>query len=765
MSQNTDELQVVPGEGADSMSLSHPVQTLARFLRIVLLRREILIITVIAALLLGLLYYATAIRVYQANALLLVLQTGQQDTAASMAGERVAKDLMPTYTSIATSEAVLIEAIKILAPEHRDDFAGLPPSDWPQELRDNLSVNATRGANILSITYRSKDPQAAAAVVDAVLTAYLSFMNELYRSTAGEVADLLGQKAKQLDDEFYKKGLERSRIRSESPELALKDGENGVNVVVARVISLNNAWGEADKRRLEADSQLIALRQAIQRGEGLQQYAIAMLESVGNEYVKSILGFSTQDAYITAQTTQQLLKDKASLQSARQIHGYGPNHSSVRAIEERIRVMEQYLHNRRDVQIAVLERASSEQLAPMLLRIAQQELEQATVLEQNLHLSFDAESKRALELNESATRLETVEHEWTHLLALKQALVERLKEIDLDQGNGMLKTRIIKNPKVPREPATPQLFKTLALALFLGVALGLAVIYVLDLLDDRFRSPEEMQAQLGVPVLAMIRKLDPLDQVGPGGIHVHVKPASAEAESFRTLHTALAFAAGGANRLVVTSTEPCDGKTTISVNLAATVARLGKRTLLIDADMRRPGMTPLFNLRGQSGLSMILRDSAPLTDSIRQNLASSFLQNLDVIPSGPRPVNPMELLAGDRFSDLLAWAETVYDQIIIDSPPVLAVSDSVIIGRLVDGIVLTVRPEKNRRRLVIRAVESFPALGVNILGIVINNVDTQKNQGYYGYGYSYNYGYENESEPTYEEHEWRRPQRVTNEAA
>ncbi len=136
MSQNTDELQVVPGIGVDSTSLSHPVQTLARFLRIVLLRRDILIITVIAALLLSLLYYATATRIYRAEASLLVLQTGQQDVAASMAGERVARDLMPTYTSIATSEAVLIEALKLLAPEDRNVFAGVPPSDWTNVLRD-----------------------------------------------------------------------------------------------------------------------------------------------------------------------------------------------------------------------------------------------------------------------------------------------------------------------------------------------------------------------------------------------------------------------------------------------------------------------------------------------------------------------------------------------------------------------------------------------------------------------------------------------------
>jgi polysaccharide biosynthesis transport protein len=763
MTQNTEQLQLLPDPGNEAASLSHPVQTLARFLRIVLLRREILIVSVIGAILLGGLYYATATRIYEANASLLVMHTGMQDSAASMAGERVAKDMMPTYTNLATSEAVLIDALKLVPPEHRTDFSGVQRSSWPKVLRDNLSVSAKRGTNILSITYRSKNAEAAAAVVDSVLTAYLSFMSELHRNTASEITELLNSELRDLSGEFEKKSQEKQHIRQGAQELAIRDGEKGVNVVEARTIKLSNAWIESQQESLRAGSQLLSLQQTVQRGENLQQFALVMLDTVGNEMLKSAMGVSTQDAYVVSQATQVLLREKAALESARQI--YGPQHKKRREIEERIRVTEDYLNNRRAVQMNALDMANNGELAEMLLRIARQEFEQASVHEESLRVRYEAERARALQLGVSAARLETVEQELDHLLVLKQALVERLKEADLNQGSGMLKTRIIKHPVVPKGPASPKLIKTFALAMFLGIAFGLAAVYILDLLDDRFRSPEEMQAQLGVPVLAMVRKLEPLNQVGPGGIHVHVEPTGVEAESFRTLRTALAFAEGGASRLVVTSTEPGDGKTTISVNLGTTIAQSGKRTLLIDADMRRPGLTPLVNLRGQRGLSTILRDSTPVADSIRQNLVPGFLQNLDVIPAGPRPVNPMELLASDRFADLLAWAETVYDQIIVDSPPVLAVSDSAIIGRLVDGVVLTVRPEKNRRRLVVRAIESFPPLGVNVLGLAINNVDAEKNQDYYGYGYSYDYGHEGGNEPGHEQHERQRPRRVTNEAA
>jgi capsular exopolysaccharide synthesis family protein len=280
-------------------------------------------------------------------------------------------------------------------------------------------------------------------------------------------------------------------------------------------------------------------------------------------------------------------------------------------------------------------------------------------------------------------------------------------------------------------------------SLLLGTVGGLGLVYVLDLLDDRFRSPEEMQLELGVPVLAMVGRLGPLETGGGiEDVHMFARPSGPECEAFRTLRTALAFLEGGVHRVVITSTEPGDGKTTIAANLGAACAQSGKRTLLIDADMRRPGLTPLLNLKGTRGLAALLRDPEPLARAVSAHLHSEVMPNLDVIPSGPRPLNPMELLAGDRFAELLAWAETAYEQIIVDSPPSLAVSDSAIIGRLVDGAVLVLRPEKNRRRLVARAAGVFASLGVRVLGLVLNGVESAKGHDYYGYGYpAYDYAY------------------------
>jgi len=260
-------------------------------------------------------------------------------------------------------------------------------------------------------------------------------------------------------------------------------------------------------------------------------------------------------------------------------------------------------------------------------------------------------------------------------------------------------------------------------------------------LDDRFRNIEDMQQQLGVPVLSLIRRLNVPQTVGLEALQLHVAPSSTESEAFRTLRTALALADQDIHRIVVTSAEPGDGKTTILANLAACYAQSNKKTLMIDADLRRPGLTDLMQMRRLEGLSSILRSAENVVDLSVRLIQPSGIDKLDVLPSGPRPANPAELLASPRLIELIDWATTIYDQILIDSPPALATSDSAVIGRLVDGTILVVQPEKNHRRAVIRAVEGLFALRIPLLGLVVNRVDPDDRSGYYGYRYGYGYGY------------------------
>ena len=178
-------------------------------------------------------------------------------------------------------------------------------------------------------------------------------------------------------------------------------------------------------------------------------------------------------------------------------------------------------------------------------------------------------------------------------------------------------------------------------------------------------------------------------------------------------------------------------------NLAVSYAAAGKRTLIIDADLRSPGLTRLFNMRGLKGLSRILKSVDPIAEAAPESIRETGQEGLHIIPCGPKPSNPSELLSTPRMSELIAWADDHYDQILIDCPPILAASDASIVGRLIDGLALVVQPTKNRRKLVLRATEMLRTAGVDVAGVIANRIGG-KGDGYgygYGYGYGHNYGY------------------------
>jgi capsular exopolysaccharide synthesis family protein len=282
-----------------------------------------------------------------------------------------------------------------------------------------------------------------------------------------------------------------------------------------------------------------------------------------------------------------------------------------------------------------------------------------------------------------------------------------------------------------------------------GLGSGLGAVYVIDLIDDRFRSPDDLRVQVGAPILAMVRKLPPLAPHGLESLYPYARPTSVEAEAFRSLRTAIEFSENDTKVLTISSTEPGDGKTTVIGSLAVAFAQGGKRILAIDGDMRRPGLTKLFDLGQRAGLSNVLKSDRPIEEVVLPLIYRPGLPNLDIIAAGPRPSNPAELLSGDRLPELIAWAQERYDQILIDAPPSLAVSDVQIIGRVVDGALITVRPDRNRRKMVLRAAENLTALGCPLIGIVVNHLNAKEGDEYaYGYGYGYAYGDE-----THDQHE------------
>ena len=729
---------------SENGSTQHVVHALMQFLLAVRYRRNVVFAVLIVAGLAGGLYYLTATPYYRSSAAILVMGStdanGLPPSVVADAGRQ--HTLMATLEELFSRDQVIKKAVDDLQRDHPEliDMAGVDKDAWAEVIRENLSAAVVRGTRIIELSYRSKDPEDAVTVVEAVVGSYIAFLDQTHRGSAGEFKDLLTREKDELESKLFRQQQELIVMQQRTGDMGIPPGSTLVHPPVQRAFAFHKSLIETQQQRIDLETSLSTIQAAVRNRQDLQQHIMTVADVLGKEILMRSLGFNEYESYSKSYWERQLIEDIADLNSMEK--DYGPAHPDVAAKKERIRMTREYLAGYEQRIIDRTKKLQRTKLAAMLVNMVQQKLHETRQREASLLAAYNRAHDEAVELNGEMTQLKMLKDGLAYSMTLKEALVEKISKIKLKEDGQELRTPRIQNPKVADKPFAPDLRCVMMMALAGGLAVALTLVYVLDTLDDRFRCVEEIQGHLGVPVLSMVRQLDVGDTYGADALQVHVAPNSSESEAFRTLRTALALADKEARQIVISSAEPGDGKTTVLANLAVSYAQADKRTLLIDADLRRPGLTAIMGMRGVDGLSGVIRGQGSVVEMAAGHIRPSGIEGLDILPSGPRPANPAELLANPRFSELLAWAETVYDQILIDSPPALATSDTAVIGRLVDGAVVVVQPDKNRRRMVVRAAESLASLKIPLLGVIINRVGADSDRGYYGYGSGYGYGYE-----------------------
>lgn len=726
----------------DSDATVDALRGVVRFLHLLRRRQKFVGGCFLVGIAVGLAYFALAPREYESVAKLMIIQQSP-DHVSTVSEQSSSEEVMASQRELVSSEKVVRAAIDELEPEHRVDLVDVSPAKWTETIGSRLSTSSVRRTNHMQIRYRSRDRETSAAVVGAVLQAYLQFVEVSHRSGAADVLEALTGERDQLNAELYDKQQELQAFRQRIGHLAVSKTDGVVEPIIGRALQLNKALVEAQQQRLELQASQATVDAAIANGEDLRRHLSLVEEVVGQQMLLSALGLSAQDSELVAKQQQSLLEAESEL---RRLAPYlGPRHPRAVALSEQIQATRQYLTAYHSNMGSRFDSMASEELAPLLRGMLTQSVAQAAGRERQLLASFEAARADAVRQSGDLAQLQMLEREVDRIEKQHDVLFEKIATVDIHQVQAPIRVVPVQDPLPPENPASPKLHLALCGSAFLFLMLGVLSVYLQDLLDDRFGSPEEIADQLGAPVLSMIRQLTPTGGVGLGAVHMVAGGDDVQLEAFRTLRTALALNGEATDRLVISSAEPSDGKTTVSANLAASFAQVGKRTLVIDADLRKPGMTALMEMKGQSGLTDLLVAEGDVGELAEQIAHQTDLKGLDVIPAGPRRPNPAELLASKNFEDLLAWADGKYDQVLVDCPPVLAVSDAQIVGRLVDGVVVVVSPEKNHRRLVVRACESFVAAGVHLFGVVANRISEQTSGGYgYGYGYGYSYG---EAEP------------------
>ncbi|MCP4405197.1 MAG: polysaccharide biosynthesis tyrosine autokinase [bacterium] len=409
--------------------------------------------------------------------------------------------------------------------------------------------------------------------------------------------------------------------------------------------------------------------------------------------------------------------------------------------------------------------AEIDRTAQSVEREAEREYDVALMQEERLLEALKKQKQEAQEMNQNSITYGLLKREVESNQWVYDELLHKMKELSISGQLESNNIRIVDRAIIPSFPMNSSKRRSITLSMLIGLLFGGTLAFFLEYLDNSFKIPEEISQTLDIPFLGFVPKMS-LE-----GIRVHEQslqpetivasaPKSIVSEAYRSLRTNISFAAlpeettrasQSGLALLVTSSEASEGKSCTVANLGIAIAQSGKKTLIVDCDFRKPVMHRIFQINTKEGFSDALTAAKQAKQTqnkhTRGSIKRTTVPNLDIIPCGAIPPNPSELLSSELTRMAVESLKKKYDLILLDSPPVNVVTDSVILSRIVDGTVMVIRAGKTKRELVKRGKEQLQQAGAEVLGGVLNYVDVQKNKYYYYYAYHYPHYYRKEPDP------------------
>jgi len=739
-------------------------------------RWPIVLASVVGGWILASIYFLLVAPTFESKAQLLVMRKDPELASHGVGGARdaesISEDLLATNMQVIQGRKIIGQALALNGLEELESIASVLDEDETSTdyVLDNLNV--TRGgegqaidAHVLNIGFQHSDPEEAKQILEAVIAQYQAFQKEKFQDVNVEAADLIVQARGELNDDLIAAETTYREYRENAP--LLWDGDESNNVhrdrydqlqaeisllsiqlneaeshleIVQRVVDEQNRVGASDLERLviidEKNAERVGILLAVQKGEietaEFQSLQPERMENARSEY-QSLLALKMKQ--------NELLQE------------FGPRHPAVEAIRDQIILAEQFID---DKEIGLGIAGTDSSLDPVELQAAYVKLltrDRDTLVQRMAELELLA--TREEELAKTLVKYELEGETLRDLVDRKQKVydevVDRLREINLAKDYGGVINEVIASAETGLE-VWPNLPICLALGTMLGLVFGGGGALLAESRDRSFATSDDVKDSLGMALLAQVPAVDELHRQTAtaaaqksnskvdsslGALHV---PRSREAEVFRGLRTSLFFRAkeDDVKTLMVTSPHQGDGKTTVLANLAISIAQSGRSVLLIDADMRRPRVDKVFGLSNEEGLSHIVSHGEEPWDLIQD----TEIPKLQALPCGKVPENPAELLSSERFREFLAHARERYDFVLIDCPPVLAVSDPCIVAPVADAVMLVLQMSKDSRPQAIHAKEMLDEAGAEMLGAVINRCDPRRNNtmGSYAYRYENSYG-------------------------
>ena len=371
----------------------------------------------------------------------------------------------------------------------------------------------------------------------------------------------------------------------------------------------------------------------------------------------------------------------------------------------------------------------------------------AQARENSLKAALDKQKRESLDLNQKAIDYGVLHRDAESARQMYELLINRFKETSLTQDMKTGNIRVIDPAEVPRDPVRPRKRLNILLAIIVGLVTGTGLAFFFEYLDNTIKLPEDIKRYLHIPYLGPVPAIamdsggNPHDEEKPEFVTMH-SPKSTSSEAYRRIRTSILFssAENQPQVIIVSSAAPGEGKTITTTNLAITMAQSGSRVIILDCDMRRPKVHKIFGISREIGLSNILVGGCKVEEAI----VHTQIPNLDVIPCGPIPPNPSEILGSERMANLLDRLRENRTQIIIDSPPITAVTDAVVLAKIADGLVMVISAGETPREIIQNGLRQLQSVNAHVLGAVLNGVEMGRDSTYYYQYYYYYYGEERE---------------------
>jgi len=570
-----------------------------------------------------------------------------------------------------------------------------PDRDHISIVRNWIRVSPIPKTHLVDVWMLWPEAEQGARMVNTVTDAYRDIVDEFKTTAVDRSVRVLLERVRDIERKLNETNRAVERFSADSGIYAMPEIRS---VVLTRERWLQEATAQANVDVITAQSTYEAVNKAVESGDYINQREDDLLQRLREK--------------------RYALEEVVKMDQINRTDRFRQQDELSRTMQTRIEEVDRQIAMENDR----LQRAAVADVAQQLAT-AQANYE---VLSDMLKSNREA----LTQISQDMLRLDGLQKQQENLEEIRTALNKAVETVRTLAEYEETRARVISKADVPKEKHSPKPALNLALGLVVGLFVGITAAYFFEYLNTTIRMPRDIEDGLGLPVLGFVPAMSPkLKDFATRSRISHLDSRSGPAEAFRGIRTEVMLRSDlrQVKTGMVTSTSPQEGKTTVAVNWAITLAQAGNKVLLIDADLRKPMVHQAFNMKADRGLSTLLAER----DSETVYIKKTDIENLHVLPGGPIPQNPAELLGSRKMRTLVAEAAERYDSVIIDASPVLGVADANILSTMVDCVVLVVQASKNRRGLVMRAKNQLASVNARLAGAVLNNVRGTKGDYYY----------------------------------